>query len=96
MAYIVDLTNVLKLLFHLVANDKKKLTRRQIKLAYRNYYESQPWNNVHNSVKDLPVNGVPGRDVILEKMESLIRSDVGLTLSGLPLADLEQDEEWHT
>ena len=92
MAYIIDLTNVLKTLFPLVANSRSKLTRRLIKLAYTNYYESWLWHKVHDEVKALRFTS---GDLILEKIEFFVRSDNGLLSSSLPLVNPEQDEEWH-
>ncbi|KIK20106.1 hypothetical protein PISMIDRAFT_682616 [Pisolithus microcarpus 441] len=99
MAYIVDLTHVLEILFLLTADARgKKLTRRAIKLAYKAYYDSSWMRNVHVETR-LFENRVGAQDSVLEKITSLISSDeaeakVRTTLEGLPPFELEGDEEW--
>ncbi|KAL4072053.1 hypothetical protein J3A83DRAFT_4092343 [Scleroderma citrinum] len=98
MAYIVDLAHVLKVLFALIAgNSEKKLTRRPIKIAFNTYNDSQFRQQVHAEVKNFTPTA-EGRDVSLEKIEDLVRSDNGPTQ--LPTrdsgVDLDEDEAWHT
>ena len=98
MAYIVDLAHVLKILFALIAgNSEKKLTRRPIKIAFNLYNESEFRRYVHTEVKKF-TQSVGGRDVILERIESLVRRDNGLSQLSMPIssADLDEDEPWHT
>ncbi|KAG6334309.1 hypothetical protein ID866_4774 [Astraeus odoratus] len=105
MAYIVDLTHVLEILFELTAdNSEKKLTRRSIKVAYKAYLQSSLKRAVHSDVRDFHGIGaiIGGRDLILEKIESLLQtsytSDVPLAqlVSTVPRASLDMDEEWGT
>ncbi|KAI6117653.1 hypothetical protein EDD16DRAFT_1794909, partial [Pisolithus croceorrhizus] len=99
MAYIVDLTHVLEILFLHTADARgKKLTRRAIKLAFRAYYDSLWMRNVHTEVRRFE-SRVGAQDPILEKITSLISSDgaeaeVHAALEGLPPFDPERDEEW--
>ncbi|KAI6166466.1 hypothetical protein EDD17DRAFT_1548652 [Pisolithus thermaeus] len=99
MAYIVDLTHVLEILFLHTADARgKKLTRRAIKLAFRAYYDSLWMGNVHTEIRRFE-SRVGAQDPILEKITSLISSDgaeveVRAALEGLPPFNSERDEEW--
>ncbi|KAI5983126.1 hypothetical protein EDD15DRAFT_2318369 [Pisolithus albus] len=99
MAYIVDLTHVLEILFLLTADARgKKLTRRAIKLAFRTYYDSLWMRNVHTEIRRFE-NRVGAQDLVLEKITSLISSDeaeveVRAALEGLPPFQPDGDEEW--
>ncbi|KAI6007821.1 hypothetical protein EDC04DRAFT_3095525 [Pisolithus marmoratus] len=66
VAYIVDLTHVLEMLFPLTADERgKKLTRRAIKLAFKAYYESSWMRDVHEDIGQFDSRlGV--QDLILE------------------------------
>ncbi|KAG6336076.1 hypothetical protein ID866_3002 [Astraeus odoratus] len=97
-AYIVDLTHVLKTLFTLTTrNSEKALTRKSIKTAFKLYHQSALRSNVHANLKN-PDGVIAGRDVILEKIESLVKCDDGLIArpAAIPTAELDQDEPWHT
>lgn len=99
MAYIVDLTHVLEILFSLTAGMwVKELTRTAIKLAYKAYYESHWITHNHMDVRYFQPS-VTGHDVVLEKIISMISSDdrearVSEALERMPSVDLEEDEEW--
>ncbi|KIO12217.1 hypothetical protein M404DRAFT_994169 [Pisolithus tinctorius Marx 270] len=99
MAYIVDLTHVLEILFLHTAEAKgKKLTRRAIKLAFKAYYESSWRRNVHTDIR-LFEGRIGAQDPILEKITFLISSadaeaNVRAAIEGLPPFDSEVDEEW--
>ncbi|KAI6115562.1 hypothetical protein EV401DRAFT_2210772 [Pisolithus croceorrhizus] len=101
MAYIVDLTHVLEILFALTANRKgKKLTRTAIKQAFNAYYRSAWMRDVHAEITGVE-RSIVYRDVILEKIASLLPlsgtdAKVSAALQGLQLVDLEKDEEWHS
>ncbi|KAI6039756.1 hypothetical protein EDC04DRAFT_3004101 [Pisolithus marmoratus] len=100
MAYIVDLTHVLEILFALTASRKvKKLTRTAIKLAFNAYYDSTWMREVHSEITSVERSMVY-RDVILEKITSLLPSSgadakVSAALEGRQSVDLERDEGWH-
>lgn len=100
MAYIVDLTHILEILFALTANRKgKKLTRTAIKQAFNAYYRSIWIREVHAEITSVE-HWIVHRDVILEKITSLIPlsgtdAKVSAALEGLQLVDLERDEEWY-
>jgi len=88
MAYIVDLTHILEILFALpVNNGGKELTRSSIEIAYNAYLGSLLQRTVHSDVNHFHGVGaiIGGQDLILEKIESLLRtsytSDVALAQS---------------
>ncbi|KAI5985705.1 hypothetical protein F5J12DRAFT_916223 [Pisolithus orientalis] len=99
MAYIVDLTHVLEILFSLTAGIRaKKLTRMAVKMAYKAYLES-PWVMcTHTEIRHFQCPTTT-RDAVLDKITSMISSDgrevqVSTALETLPRVDLEKDEEW--
>ncbi|KAI6043682.1 hypothetical protein EDC04DRAFT_635965 [Pisolithus marmoratus] len=103
MAYIVDLTNVLEILFSLTAGMRaKRLTRTAIKLAYKVYYRSEWMAYAHTDIRSFQCPST-ARDVVLEKITSMLSSDdrevrvsgaIEGMLAGMPSVDLEKDEEW--
>ncbi|KAI6042231.1 kinase-like domain-containing protein [Pisolithus marmoratus] len=99
MAYIVDLTHVLEILFSLTASMRaKKLTRTVIKLAYRAYWNSEWMVRTHTDIRLFQCSST-ARDVVLDKITSMLSSDdgeirVSRTLERIPSVDLEKDEEW--
>jgi hypothetical protein len=82
MAYIVDLTIVLENLFWLMYGDARPVTRRDIKLAFKAYYESDAKIRVHEEITTY-VQGTTifkrtDRDGAIKKIKDLIfqhRSD---------------------
>ncbi|KAL4065567.1 hypothetical protein V8B97DRAFT_1151528 [Scleroderma yunnanense] len=68
-----------------------------LKIAFNTYNDSQFRQQVHAEVKNFTPTA-EGRDVSLEKIEDLVRSDNGPTQ--LPTrdsgVDLDEDEAWHT
>ncbi|KAL4072052.1 hypothetical protein J3A83DRAFT_4372032 [Scleroderma citrinum] len=97
MAYIVDLAHVLKTLFTFTAGtNEKRLTRRPIKASFNTYNSSQFRRYVHIEVK--VISNAGNRDVVLEKIESLVRADNGLTpsLPRVTNVEFDEDEAWHT
>ncbi|KAI9567607.1 hypothetical protein HD554DRAFT_2105264, partial [Boletus coccyginus] len=73
MAFIVDLTHIMELLFILTSRDYNRLTRRAIKLAYSTYYESGTKKRAHTKIQ--AYRDVDGRDAALEMIESLIKPE---------------------
>ncbi|KIK16779.1 hypothetical protein PISMIDRAFT_250937 [Pisolithus microcarpus 441] len=100
MAYIVDLTHVLNILFALKGNEGgKSLTRREIKLAFNAYYASSWMEEVHESIRQFR-HTITDRDEIIAKIEELVlasdrEAHVTSAIKGIPSVDLEQDEEWY-
>ncbi|KAI6008049.1 hypothetical protein EDC04DRAFT_917240 [Pisolithus marmoratus] len=99
MAYIVDLTHVLEILFSLTAKMRaKKLTRTAVKQAYKAYCRSQWMTHSHTDIRYFECWSTD-RDAVLEKITSMISSDdrearVSGVIERMPSVDLEKDEEW--
>ncbi|KAI6152547.1 hypothetical protein BKA82DRAFT_1000494 [Pisolithus tinctorius] len=99
MAYIVDLTHVLEILFSLTAGMRaKKTTRTAIKLAYQAYNGSEWMTHTHVDIRSFRYPSTAG-DPVLDKITSMIPSDdrevrVSRALETIPRVDLERDEEW--
>ena len=103
MAYIVDLVHVLEILFVLTASvNEKKLTRRAIKRAFTVYYNSRMKITAHSRIRKFDFSGtrIPGRDIILDEIISLVRNsctddaEVSQLLDRISPADLAGDEDW--
>jgi len=75
MAFIVDLTHIMELLFILTSRDHNKLTRRVIKLAYIAYYDSNAKKDAHGKIQTY--RDLDGRDAALDMIESLIKPERG-------------------
>jgi large-conductance mechanosensitive channel len=56
MAYIIDFTIIMQVIFGLVVDARLRLSRRSIKLAYTAYSNSEEGSKVHNEIKDHVVN----------------------------------------
>ncbi|KAI6146372.1 hypothetical protein BKA82DRAFT_750493 [Pisolithus tinctorius] len=99
MAYIVDLTHVLEILFALTAEMRaKKLTRTAIKIAYKAYLESEWMTHTHTDIRYFRCSA-KDRDDVLDKITSMIPSGdredrVSRALQSKPSVDLGRDEEW--
>ncbi|KAI6152668.1 hypothetical protein BKA82DRAFT_4352083 [Pisolithus tinctorius] len=99
MAYIVDLTHVLEILFSLTPNMRaKKLTRTAIELAYSAYYASEWMTHTHADIRFFQCP-TTARDAVLDKITSMIPSGdrevrVSRALQTIPRVDLEKDKEW--
>lgn len=100
MAYIVDLTHVLEILFALKGNEKEKgLTRTAIKLAIKAYFESSWMKNNHELIRQFKPT-IADRDVIVEKIQALVLASgretrVISVVKEIPPVDLERDEKWY-
>ena len=105
MAYIVDLVHVLEILFTITASvNEKNLTRRAIKRAFTLYHGSQMKTTAHSRIRgfNFSTTQIPGRDIILEEIVSLVRNsctddaEVSQLLTRIPPADPTEDEDWDT
>lgn len=75
MAYIVDLTIIMQIIFGLVVNAQLRLSRRLIKLAFTTFSESRERVQVHNEIKEhVKHAGRADRDAALAKILQLIES----------------------
>jgi len=101
MAYIVDLTHILEMLFVIVGGSHKELTRPAIKLALAAYQESEMRAQAYDKIggyHDTPHNSV------LQTIESLIMTQQSDRAGGVDLRNyqnqvqsagpLDQDEGW--
>ena len=73
MAFVVDMTHIMKTLFFLARRDHNKLTHCVVKLAYKMYYDSGLMNQFHTDIRGYinSVGWVPATEMI----ESLIKSE---------------------
>ncbi|KAI6033382.1 hypothetical protein EDC04DRAFT_3064896 [Pisolithus marmoratus] len=100
MAYVVDLTHVLEILFTLKGNERgKRLTRKAIKLAFTAYFESSWMRNVHESIMQFK-HTIKDRDAVINKIEDLVLASgreihMSQIVVEIPTVDMEQDEEWY-
>ncbi|EDR00515.1 uncharacterized protein LACBIDRAFT_334152, partial [Laccaria bicolor S238N-H82] len=75
MAYIVDFTIIMQIIFGLVVNAQLHLTRRLIKLAFATYNCSLERRAVHNEIRDhVKLAGRADRDAALAEMLRLIKN----------------------
>ena len=74
MAYIVDFTIIMHVIFGLVVNARLHLSRRLIKLVLNAYSISEEKSKVHNEIKDhVKLAGRFDRDAALAKTIQLIK-----------------------
>ena len=74
MAYIVDFTIIMQVIFGLVVNARLRLTRRLIKLAFATYNSSVERRQVHNEIRDhVKLAGRTDRDAALAEMLRLVK-----------------------
>jgi hypothetical protein len=102
MAYIVDLTHILEMLFVIVGGSRKKLTRRAIKLALAAYLESEIKAQAHDEI--VKYHDAGPRNPVLQTIESLIMTQQSDRAGSADLRDyqnqvqsagpLDRDEEW--
>ncbi|KAI6122320.1 hypothetical protein EV401DRAFT_2070153 [Pisolithus croceorrhizus] len=99
-AYVVDLVNVLEIVFALTADNSTKLTRGVISLAFNVYYQSEMRRESHSQIENFNYK-ILGRDAVLEKILSLVKTspitkdDISKALESAPREYLERDEEWY-
>lgn len=97
MAYIVDLTHVLEILFATkLERQGVQLTRTAVKLAFNAYYESEWMKNVHKEIRDVEVSDMD----YIDKTVSMIPlkgtlPNVIEAVRRVPPIDPDKDEEWH-
>ena len=74
MAYIVDFTIIMQIIFGLMVNARLRLSRRLIKLAFKTYSDSEGMSKVHKEIKEHVKKAARfGRDAALEKIIQLIK-----------------------
>ena len=103
MAFVVDMTHIMKTLFILTRRDHNKLTRRAVKLAYKMYYDSGLMDQFHTDIRRY-INGV-GWVPAMEMIESLIKPErngdpnvrryyAELEKVDVQKLNLDQEKEW--
>jgi len=100
VAFIVDLTHIMELLFILTSRDHNKLTRRAIKLAYTTYHASDTKKRVHAVIQRY--RNVDSRDAALDMIKSLIDPEycagwnlnAEVSASDMQKMNLDREEEW--
>jgi len=74
MAYIVDFTIIMQVIFGLVVNARLRLSRRLIKLVFKVYSNSEERSKVHMEIKEhVKLAGRFDRDAALAKIIQLIK-----------------------
>ena len=74
MAYIVDFTIIMQVIFGLVVHARLHLSCRLIKLAFKTYSNSEERGQVHKEIKDhVERAGLLKRDAALAKIIELIK-----------------------
>ena len=97
MAYIVDFTIVMQVIFGLVANARMRLSRRLIKLAFAAYKSSLERIQVHNEIRDhAKTDGDAALETMLELIENcqMRADDMDKLLLVMEGFDNVQDEPW--
>ena len=75
MAYIVDFTIIMQIIFGLMVNGQLRLSRSLIKLAFATYSSSVERRQVHNEIREhVKETGRADRDAALAKMRKLIKN----------------------
>jgi protein-arginine kinase len=101
MAYIVDFTIIMQLIFGLVANARLRLSRRLIKLVFKAYSKSEEKSKIHKEIKDhVKLAGRFNRDAALAKIVQLIKEyqmkpeSMEELQSAVKTFENNEDEEW--
>jgi len=101
IAYIVDLTNVLDILFTLTASrSKEKLNIRAIKAAYKAYYGSTRRAHVHTQIRECSLS-IFGSSGVISAIESLVRQrydtdkELARKIGEVSAEYLEGEEPWY-
>ena len=101
IAYIVDLTNVLDILFTLTAGrSEENLNIKAIKAAYKGYYGSTRRTHVHTQIRGYSPSILGSNDVI-SAIETLVRqryntdTELARKVGAVSANDLEGEETWY-
>ena len=101
MAYIVDFTIIMQVIFGLVVNARLRLSRRLIKLAFATYNNSLERIQVHTGIRDhVKLAGRTDRDAALAEMLRLIKNyqmkneDMDKLQLAMEVFNNVEDESW--
>ncbi|KAL4080028.1 hypothetical protein V8B97DRAFT_2002502 [Scleroderma yunnanense] len=94
IAYIVDLTHILNILFNHTDNEKP-LAQESVKIAIKTYSDSPLRAGVHCAIRSYHGELVFGQS-LLERIEGLVHDKIEECSSLNPVApgDLDQDDDW--
>ncbi|EDR01064.1 uncharacterized protein LACBIDRAFT_312663 [Laccaria bicolor S238N-H82] len=101
MAYIVDFTIIMQIIFGLLVNARLRLSRRLIKLAFKAYSISDERSKVHKEIKEhVKLASRLDRDAALAKIIQLIKEyqmkpeSMEKLQSGVKAFENNEDEDW--
>ena len=101
MAYIVDFTIIMEVIFGLVVNARLRLSRRLIKLVFKAYSISEERSKVHKEIQEhVKLAGRFERDAALAKIIQLIREyqmkseSMDQLQSAVKMFENNEDEDW--
>jgi ABC-type glutathione transport system ATPase component len=101
MAYIVDFTIIMQIIFGLVVNARLRLSRRLIKLVFQAYSISEERTKVHEEIKEhVKLAGRFNRDAALAKIIELIKEyqlkpeSMEELQSAVEMFENNEDEDW--
>ncbi|KIK01796.1 hypothetical protein K443DRAFT_6595 [Laccaria amethystina LaAM-08-1] len=101
MAYIVDFTIIMQIIFGLVVNARLRLSRRLIKLVFKAYSISEERTKVHEEIKEhVKLVGRFNRDAALVKIIELIKEyqlkpeSMEELQSAVEMFENNEDEDW--
>lgn len=95
IAYIVDLTHIMNILFNLTESEKP-LTQQSIKIAVTTYSDSPLRRGVHCAVREFH-GALKSGQTLLGEVELLVHDKIEecSSLKPVKVADLDQDEDWN-
>ena len=101
MAYIVNFTIIMQVIFDLVVNARLRLSRRLVKLVFKAYSISEERCKVHMEIKEhVKVAGLSDRDAALAKIIQLIKEyqmnpeSMDQLQSTVKMFENNEDEDW--
>ena len=101
MAYIVDFTFIMQVIFGLVVNARLHVSRRLIKLVFKAYSLSEEKSKIHKEIKEhVKVAGHFDRDAALAKIIQLIKEyqmspeSMAKLQSTVEMFENNEDEDW--
>ena len=101
MAYIVDFTIIMQVIFGLVVNARLRLSRRLIKLVFKAYSISEERSKVHKEIKEhVKLAAHFDRDAALVKIIQLIKEyqmnpeSMDKLQSTVKMFENNEDEDW--
>ena len=101
MAYIIDFTIIMQVIFGLLVNAHLRPSHCLIKLAFKMHSNSEKWRKVHKEIKDhVKLAGQFDQDAALAKIIQLIKEyqmkpeSMEELQSAVKMFKNNQDEDW--